>query len=233
MSTDAHPPGLDTLSNFASSSLEAMPSVRDPGIGVHRAPLVMASEASLEGYGHFVDAFDPDAVEIVSWPQQGTRPIVPGTGKEGGVVTDRFVFERRGQTQFAVNHAVKRAYLTGWFDDPATASETADPEDPQILYTHEANYHPDGGQIFFPMAETPFVALLALPGDDLHLEHFRAFYFDGTRGVHVDPGVWHQPIYPIAEKADFSNAQGRVHACVSASFLDEFGAYVAVPLPRF
>lgn len=32
--------------------------------------------------------------------------------------------ERRGQVQYAVNHAVARSYVTGWFEDPALAGGT-------------------------------------------------------------------------------------------------------------
>jgi ureidoglycolate hydrolase len=101
---------------------------------------------------------------------------------------------------------------------------------PASFYTHEADYHPDGGQIFFPLAATSFVALLARPGDDVHAEDFVAFWFDGTRGVHIDPGVWHQPVFPLAQSAVFDNRQGRVHACVSIDFVGELGAFIEVPL---
>ena len=51
--------------------------------------------------------------------------------------------------------------------------------------TREANYHPDGGQVFFPVTKEPFVLLLALPGDDIKLEDFVAFYCDGSCGVQI------------------------------------------------
>ena len=50
------------------------------------------------------------------------------------------------------------------------------------------NYHPDGGQVFFPVERVPFVMLLALPGDDVRLEDFVAFYFDGSIGLQIKPG---------------------------------------------
>jgi len=41
---------------------------------VHEAPLVVASEASLAGYGRLVDT--PDfPIELVRWPPQGWRPV--------------------------------------------------------------------------------------------------------------------------------------------------------------
>jgi ureidoglycolate lyase len=218
------------FSNFAGIDLDKMPSIARGEARVVTARLVRATAESLEGYGHLVEDFATGKVTIVTWPQPGWRPIVDGTGNEGGVVEDTFEMVRRGQVQHAVNHAVGRGYVTGWFDDPGTAREGAAPRDPTVLYTHEANYHPDGGQIFFPRTGAAFVALLARAGDDVRPEDFVAFRFDGRHGVHIDPGVWHQPVFPVSERATFDDRQGKVHACVACDFVTEFGAYVAVPL---
>lgn len=218
------------FSNFAGVDLHAMPSIARGEARVVMAPCVRATSASLSGYGHPVESFAAGRVTIVTWPQPGWRPIVDGTGNEGGIVEDTFEMVRRGQVQHAVNHAVGRGYVTGWFDDPADAREDRAPADLARLYTHEANYHPDGGQIFFPRGSAPFVALLARPGDDIRPEDFVAFHFDGSFGVHIDPGVWHQPVFPVNERATFDDRQGRVHACVACDFVSEFGAYVGVPL---
>jgi len=137
---------------------------------------------------------------------------------------------RRGEVQHAVNHAVGRSYITGWFGDPATAQETRRPADTSRIYTHEANYHPDGGQIFSPRQAEPFVALLARPGDDVTPDDFVAFHCDGASGLQIDPGVWHQPVFPVGDKASFDGKQGRVHACIAVDFLTEFGCYLEVPL---
>jgi hypothetical protein len=220
------------FSNFAGVDLKSMPSVVRGEARVAVAPFVPATASSLAGYGRPVENFAGGRVTIVTWPQPGWRPIVDGTGNEGGVVEDTFEMVRRGQVQHAVNHAVGRGYVTGWFDDPADAREDREPADPTLLYTHEANYHPDGGQIFFPRAGAPFVALLAKPGDDVRPEDFVAFHFDGSFGVHIDPGVWHQPVFPVDARATFDDRQGRVHACVACDFVTEFGAYVGVPLAR-
>ena len=61
----------------------------------------------------------------------------------------------------------------------------ADPHNRKFVLTREANYHPDGGQVFFPVTKEPFVLLLALPGDDIKLEDFVAFYCDGSCGVQI------------------------------------------------
>jgi hypothetical protein len=219
-----------TFANFSGIDFNLLPSVARGEARVVSARRVVATPESLEGYGHLVHDFESAPLTIVPWPVKGPRPLVPGTGVEGGSVSDRFVMKRRGQVQYAENYAVGNAYITGWFDDPPSASESKAATNLTRLYTHEANYHPDGGQIFFPESRSPFVALLARPGDDVRPEDFVAFHFDGTVGVHVDPGVWHQPVFPLVPECRFSNRQGRVHACVSVDFVGEFGVYVEVPL---
>jgi ureidoglycolate lyase len=207
-----------------------MPSLKDGGIRIQRVPLIVAGAETLRGYGHLVSDFRKDPVTLITWPQPGWRPIVPGTGNEGGTVEDSFLMERRGEVQHAVNQAVGRSYITGWYADPAYASESREPDNIQRIYTHEANYHPDGGQIFSPRKRAAFVALLAKPGDDVRPEDFVAFYCDGSFGIHIDPSVWHQPVFPIEPLATFDDRQGRVHACVAIDFVSEFGCYLEVPL---
>jgi ureidoglycolate lyase len=218
------------FSNFAALDLAAMPSIAKNEASVHRARWIEATDESLRGYGRIVADYAREAVTIVTWPQPDWRPIVPGTGNEGGIVEDCFAMERRGEIQHAVNKAVGRSYITGWYADPATASEERQPAATDRIYTHEANYHPDGGQVFFPRDRTPFVALLARPGDYIRPDDFAAFFCDGSFGIHIDPGVWHQPVFPLAPVAVFDDKQGRVHACVAVNFVSEFGCYLEVPL---
>ena len=218
------------IHNFSGLDLARMPSIARGEVRAERVPLLLATDAALAGYGRRVTDFAAAEVTIVTWPQGGWRAVVPGTGNEGGIVADAFVMERRGEVQHATNLAVGRSYVTGWYADPATASESREPADVSRIYTHEANYHPDGGQVFFPRHGAAFVALLARPGDDVRPESFVAFLCDGSFGIHIDPGVWHQPVFPVARQASFDDKQGRVHACVAVNFVAEFGCYLEVPL---
>lgn len=222
---------MDAISNFSGLDLQCMPSIAS-GVRVVDVPLVVADAESLRGFGRLVADFAGAEPTIVTWPQRGWRKIVDGTGNEGGWVEDRFLMERRGEVQLATNYAVGRSYVTGWFADPGTASGHRAPNDTRRIFTHEANYHPDGGQIFFPRGRTPYVALLAKADDDVTPADFVAFWCDGSFGVHVDPGVWHQPMFPTVERAEFDDRQGRVHACVAVDFVSEFGCYLSVPLAR-
>jgi ureidoglycolate lyase len=218
------------FSNFAAVDLSALPSIERGEVQAYRVREVTATPESLLGFGQIVADFARHSVTIVTWPQPGWRPVVAGTGNEGGIVEDSFVMQRRGEVQHAINRAVGRSYITGWFSDPATASSERLPADLSRIFTHEANYHPDGGQIFWPRDGAPYVALLARPGDDVQPEDFVAFYCDGSFGIHIDPGVWHQPVFPLQATALFDDKQGRVHACIAVDFVSEFGCYLEVPL---
>jgi hypothetical protein len=193
-------------------------------------PLLRATPETLSGYGRLVDDGAGTDIEIVTWPAPGWRPVDPGTGNEGGVAEGVFEFWWSGEMLYGRNRAVDDSYLLGWSRRPEDASEsTAQPERGQLLIWH-ANYHPDGGQLFFPREPVPFIAPLALPGDDVKPADFVAFYCDGTQGLYIHPGVWHEAVVPLAEQASFDDKQGKVHARISVNFMEEFGALLSVPL---
>lgn len=208
-------------------------SLHAPHIRIYEVPLVIANHETFEaaGYGKIETSFEAAEVEIVTWPQPGWRKVVPGTGNEGGITQGEFVFTWEGDMAVARNHAVDGHYVTGWFTDPLTASFDSENVDRSRLLVREANYHPDGSQIFCPKDAKPFVALLALPGDDVKPEDFVAFYCDGSFGINIHPSIWHQPLFPVAERAVFDDKQGKVHACIAVDFVEEFDTYLSVPLP--
>ena len=61
-------------------------------------------------------------------------------------------------------------------------------------------------------------------------EDFIAFHCDGTFGINLLPGVWHQPVFPLADHVVFDDKQGKVHACIAVDFVIEFGCYLEIPL---
>jgi ureidoglycolate lyase len=198
---------------------------------MHETLLVAATDASLEGYGKLVDDPKTFPIAIVRWPQQGWRPIDDNSGDQGGVTQGIFEFQWRGETLFARNNAVRDSYLFGWSTWPEEASrEGRKPRARALIW--RANYHPDGGQLIYPMNGESFVVPLALPGDDVTPERFTSFWCDGTRGLYIHPNVWHGAFVPHADEARFLDRQGRVHARVSVDFAKEFGCYLAVPLGR-
>lgn len=200
-----------------------------PSLGFHEMPLVEASEESLSGLGRLFDDPARQEIEIVTWPRQGWRPVDPGTGNEGGTTEGIFSFWWEAGTLHGLNKAVGDAYVLGWRKPPVPVEEV-EPDGRDRLFIRHANYHPDGGQLFFPMNGTPFIAPLAPPGDDVRPESFVAFYCDGSKGLYIHPGVWHEAIIPLADRANFLDRQGRVHARISCRFDQEFGLYLAVPL---
>jgi ureidoglycolate lyase len=216
--------------SFADDTLSYPPTT-----GVRRAhatPLVVATDASLAGYGALVGDPHGFAIEIVRWPAQGWRPVDAGSGDQGGVTEGLFEFAWRGQTLFARNHAVGDAYLFGWSTWPEEAATDGPPGRRERALIWRANYHPDGGQMIWPLAGQSFVVALALPGDDVTPERFTSFWCDGRRGLYIRPGVWHGAFVPHDDEAAFLDRQGRVHARVSVDFPREFGCYLCVPLRR-
>jgi len=199
------------------------------GLGVHDIPIVTATPETLKGFGVLVN--DPDTwdIEITQWPAQGWRAIDDGTADVGGTVESNFRFSWRDGVLYGRNEAVDDQYILGWDHDPAKVDD-GDKGNRRYLYMWHANYHPDGGQMFFPRENKPFVAALALPGDDLNLSDFVAFYCDGSKGLYIHPGVWHEAVMPLDNELSFLDRQGRVHARVSCFFAQEFGSYLRIPL---
>jgi ureidoglycolate lyase len=125
--------------------------------------------------------------------------------------------------------------LFAWSKYPEEATETpiyghTAPRERALIW--RANYHPDGGQMFYPMdpKSEGFVIPLALPGDGVTPEKFVALRCDGGKGLYIHPNIWHGPVVPINDEDRFLDQQGRVHARVSVDFAKEFGGYLSVPL---
>ena len=208
----------------------------------HPVPLVRATSESLQGYGALVDdwreRYDWRAkafvyagvlIEIVTWPVAGWRQCDPGTGNEGGTTHGHFEFWWQGDVLYGRNQAVGSHYLLGWSKNPRDSRETGQAARSRVLLWH-ANYHPDGGQLFFPLNGEAFVCPLALPGDDVKPGDFVAFYVDGGHGLYIHPNVWHEAVFPLAERAVFYDEQGKVHSRVSCNIAAEFGVFLSVPL---
>lgn len=185
----------------------------------HKVPIIIANKSNFLQYGTIFENFDQEEVQLVPWPTYGTRSLMKGTGLGGGIVEDKFLFwEENGYTR-AHNLAV------GAMEDPYVTGIKTD----KSILTREANYHPDGGQVFYSEDNTPFYLLLALPGDQVSVDQFVAFYFDGKQGCQIKPNIWHQPPYPI-RKSTFLNKQGAVHGCVGYNSIEEEGCWLEIDL---
>ena len=206
-----------------------------PSIGVrriHETPLVAATAESLAGYGRLVEDPRTFPIEIVTWPAQGWRAIDKNSGDQGGVTEGLFEFCWKGETLYARNHAVGDSYLFGWSNWPEEASAEPTGKKRERALIWRANYHPDSGQLFYPLKGQSFVVPLALPGDDVTPEKFITFWCDGRSALYLHPNVWHGAVVPLDDEAEFLDRQGRVHARVSVNFVTEFGCYLGAPLRR-
>lgn len=222
------------LSNYAFLDAKIETHTPKEGLDIFTVEIVKATPESLKGYGDIVypQEFDSYKVTIATWPQLGRRPVEEDTGNEGGVTEGSFCMKWEGNELYASNHAVSGQYLTGWSVYPTQAKKhpVVLQKNRKYVLTYRANYHPDGGQLVVPKKKRPFVALLALPGDDVTPKDFKAFYFDGAFGVHISPGVWRQPFFPLDDELEFFDKQRKVHACIAIDFASEFKCYLAVPL---
>jgi hypothetical protein len=192
-------------------------------------PVVDATAESLAGYGELVT--DPQSlkIEIVRWPAQGWRPVDLDSGDEGGTTEGVFISEWQGDILFGRNEAVDGHYILAYGVEPSAAVTSHDLPPQRMLLWH-ANYHPDGGQMFFPLDKRPFFVPLALPGDDVTPERFVCFRFEGSQGLYIHPNIWHDGVFTTSGTQRFLDRQGRVHARVSVDLPREFGCMLEAPL---
>ncbi len=164
------------------------PDYLNPGIprGMRRVtmPVVDATDESLRGYGRLVDDPKDCKVAIVRWPARGWRPVDEDSGDEGGTTEGVFVSEWKGDVLYGRNEAVDGHYVLGYGCEPADADESHARAPSRVLLWH-CNYHPDGGQLFFPLDRAPFYVPLALPGEVADLEVDRRALDAGA--AEVDP----------------------------------------------
>ncbi|MGO1117655.1 ureidoglycolate lyase [Rhodovibrionaceae bacterium A322] len=229
MTTMSNAPGKSPISkshaSFPQSDLQDLDSIKD--LTRVSIPVVEATEESLQGFGQIVTDPYQHPIEIVPWPLSGWRKMDPGCGDEGGTTEGIFSFSwddegvLRGHNE-AVNDQYVLARGLGQGNRDAGAGFTAFEE----MAIRHANYHPDGGQLFFPQEEGGFLTPLALPGDNVTPQDFICFYVPSGKGVYINPGIWHEAVFPLRKDARFFDKQGKVHARVSCNFDEEFGALV-------
>ena len=199
------------------------------GLAHVRMPVVEATPESLAGYGRLVDDPARCAIEIVRWPAQGHRPVDADTGDQGGTTEGVFVSDWQGDILYGRNEAVGGHYILAYAKAPEVArAEHA--EAPRRMLLWHANYHPDGGQLFFPLDRAPFYVPLALPSDDVTPQRFVCFRFDGTQGLYIHPNIWHEGVFGLRGTQRFFDKQGAVHARVSVDFAREFGCLLEAPI---
>ncbi len=203
-------PAIDYLNPALPADLRRVPM-----------PVIDATPEALEGYGRLIKDPKTCTVEIVRWPSTGWRPVDGDSGNEGGTTEGVLVSEWKGDVLYGKNDAVGGHYILGYATEPHQADETHQRPPEQVLLWH-ANYHPDGGQLFFPQQKEPFLVPLALPGDDIMPDKFVCFRFDGTQGLYIHPNVWHEGVLAVSGKQRFFDKQGAVHARVSVDFAREF-----------
>jgi hypothetical protein len=214
-----------------SQKIDYLNPALPPGLRRVSMPVVDATPTTLDGFGRLVADPSECPIEIVKWPAMGTRPIDAGTGDEAGTTEGTFVSEWRGDILYGSNEAVGGDYILAYATEPEAARDDNAHAPERMLLWH-ANYHPDGGQLFFPLDHRPFYVPLALPGDDIAPEKFVCFRFDGQQGLYIHPNIWHEGVFALGGTQRFFDKQGAVHARVSVDFAREFGCLLEAPIAR-
>merc|ERR1719240_288137 len=216
------------------------------GLKIHDVPIKWATNENLKGMGFVVK--DPSEFtvqnkrfEIVPWPVSGWRPLDPGTGDEAGTTEGKFDIYWDGDFLYGKNHTIATTanhYLLGYSKDPSECKSRGRGLGPETSPSHVAlwysDYHPDGGQLFYPEDGQPFVTNLCRPkGDNIRPQDMCAFYVPAGYGVYIHPGVWHNAVYThpsTGAERTFFNRQGKIHGRVSVNWAAEFGKLLRVPL---
>ncbi|MBX2824233.1 MAG: ureidoglycolate lyase [Gammaproteobacteria bacterium] len=197
-----------------------------PSLPWHSVPIVRATPDSVKDYGYLVDDPADCNIEIVRWPAQGWRPVDSDSGDEGGFTEGEFRSYWQGDVLFGENSAVGGHYVLGWSEDPQQASAENNASRRERVLLWHMNYHPDGGQLFFPRQTVPFIVPVALPGDNLTPDRVIAFWLDGSQGLYIHPNIWHEGVFTTGVEQSFLDRQGKVHARVSCNLGEEFGVYL-------
>ena len=85
----------------------------------------------------------------------GKSPVDKDRGDDCGSKEGIFFCEWKGDMLYDRNEAVGGHYILGYGTEPEEASESHSSKHERLLLWH-ANYHPDGGQLFFPNKSKPF-----------------------------------------------------------------------------
>jgi ureidoglycolate lyase len=217
-----------------------------PDVKVKNIPLVKATNESLKDMGYLITSPDDVTVQngkfdIVPWPTKGWRALDPNTGNEAGTTEGSMDIYWEEDRLYGKNHAIatdSNHYLLGFGNlptQPASLSKSniREPSEPSSVFIWYSDYHPDGGQLFFPTNGKPFISNLApAVGDDITPDHFTAFYVSEGYGLYIYPGVWHNAVYihPSHSPISLFGRQGRIHARISVDWVKEFNTLLRVPL---
>ncbi len=112
-------------------------SFRD--VPVFDVPVIDATEENFVKYGTFSESYQKHDVIITPWPTSGKRPLMAGTGSDGGIAEGKFSFwfneDKTNISLRAHNYAVNGNYVVGiQFDNEKFPGQY-----PKHILTREAN----------------------------------------------------------------------------------------------
>ena len=116
------------------------------------------------------------------------------------------VIETEGAEHFSINdgfaerfHDLAAIDVDADGGRPLLSIFRADPR-PMPIEVDFLERHPLGSQAFMPLAQAPFLVLVAQHAD---IEALRLFVSNGLQGVNYRRGVWHYPLLALHGQSDF------------------------------
>ena len=161
-------------------------------------------------------------IEIVRWPAQGWRAVDEDSGDEGGTTQGVFVSQWRGDVLYGRNEAVDGHYVLAYAGEPSRADESHDRVPERMLLWH-CNYHPDGGQLFFPLERSRSTCRSRCRATTCSPSSSYAFASTAGAACTSIPACGTRACSLRSGTQRFFDQQGAVHARVSIDFAREFG----------
>lgn len=140
-----------------------------------------------------------------------------------------FNFWWKGNSIYFEDESENDRSLLGWSVAPDEAEEVAPNREQALLWN--ACQYPDSGQLYFPLRGEDFIIVLAEPQKDIKPRHFRSFYITGGKGIYIHPGIWHEGIVPLNERASFYK-QGDTDIQNCINFAEDMGTFLTIPLAK-
>ncbi len=157
----------------------------------------------INGIGFLFDPADMPELVAQDLKLADGQTVTVDRTKAAGTFETGWAVERHGKILKCKNHAVD-----------SSPYEVAVARDDGWVVTRELNHHPDSSQTFVSFVPKSFGMFLAPPCKD-PAGRAKFYVFDGTKGVIIMPGVWHQPPVSIdLESQTFYTEQLRSHNCV-------------------
>ena len=195
-----------------------------------RMPVVDATDAALEGYGKLVD--DPSVVQCCDRALARRADGGPWTKTPATRAGRPRVCSSANGAATSCTAATKRStVITSWrtTSEPSRADETHGRPPSRMMLWH-CNYHPDGGQLFFPLDKAAVLRAARVARRRRQAGAVRTSVSTARAGSTSIRTCGTKACSRDAARSASTTRQGAVHARVSVDFAREFGCLLEAVL---